>query len=342
VQTLHLVDDEIAAIDAITDELAGRYQTVESLEFQRESRIYAEELPRRVRRALNEFRTQETAGVFVLSGMPVDDVKLGATPAHWKNKPVPSPSLGHDMLFYLASCLLGDPIGWATQQDAYIMHDVLPIKGHEHEQMGSGSEELLTWHTEDAFHPLRTDYLGLMCLRNPDKVETTYADVADLEIDDETRAVLSAERFTILPDNSHQQRNRGDLQDEDPEIADLRRRSYARIERMTTAPEPLAVLFGDPRSPYLRIDPYFMEHVQGPEERAALDKISASIDEAMTGVSLTPGDILFIDNYRVVHGRKPFKARFDGTDRWLRRLNVARDLRKSREFRPGAESRVIY
>jgi hypothetical protein len=44
----------------------------------------------------------------------------------------------------------------------------------------------------------------------------------------------------------------------------------------------------------------------------------------------------------MVHGRKPFRARFDGTDRWLRRLNVAVDLRKSRKFRLTADSRVIY
>lgn len=62
----------------------------------------------------------------------------------------------------------------------------------------------------------------------------------------------------------------------------------------------------------------------------------------MGGVALNPGDIAFIDNYRVVHGRKPFQARFDGTDRWLRRLNITRDLRKSRHARLTAESRVIY
>ena len=62
----------------------------------------------------------------------------------------------------------------------------------------------------------------------------------------------------------------------------------------------------------------------------------------MTGIALTPGDICVIDNYKAVHGRKPFRARFDGTDRWLRRLNMARDLRRSREFRLDARSRVIY
>ena len=62
----------------------------------------------------------------------------------------------------------------------------------------------------------------------------------------------------------------------------------------------------------------------------------------MTEVVLRPGDVLFIDNYRVVHGRKPFKARYDGTDRWLKRIGVTRDLRKSRAARETAASRIIY
>jgi alpha-ketoglutarate-dependent taurine dioxygenase len=57
---------------------------------------------------------------------------------------------------------------------------------------------------------------------------------------------------------------------------------------------------------------------------------------------LEPGDFCFIDNFQAVHGRKPFKARFDGTDRWLRRINVVRDLRKSRDSRLSAAGRVLY
>jgi alpha-ketoglutarate-dependent taurine dioxygenase len=53
------------------------------------------------------------------------------------------------------------------------------------------------------------------------------------------------------------------------------------------------------------------------------------------------GDFCFLDNYRVVHGRKPFKARHDGTDRWLKRVNVVRDLRKSRTARQSAMARTI-
>jgi alpha-ketoglutarate-dependent taurine dioxygenase len=66
-----------------------------------------------------------------------------------------------------------------------------------------------------------------------------------------------------------------------------------------------------------------------------------AIDENLTGIALRPGECLFIDNYKAVHGRSSFKAKFDGTDRWLKRINVVRDLRKSRGVREAPASRVI-
>ncbi|MFJ8628654.1 guanitoxin biosynthesis L-enduracididine beta-hydroxylase GntD [Kitasatospora sp. NPDC093550] len=338
--SVRLTGDEVSAVEAIADELAQRYDTVESTAFQRESRTHAQELPRRLRAELNEFRLAERSGTLVVSGLRVEDAALGATPSERRGKPAPSPSLRQDIAFFLIGSVLGDPIGWATQQDGLIMHDVYPVRSHENDQIGWGSAETLSWHTEDAFHPLRTDYLGLMCLRNPDGVETTVADIADVELDEETRAALSEPRFRILPDDAH----RGGAQPAGAADREerLRRRALDRVERALEQPDPLAVLFGDPDDPYLVIDPYYMQGVHGDEEQRVLDAAGAAIDRALTGVVLEPGDIVFLDNYRVVHGRKPFRARYDGTDRWLRRLNIARDLRKSREYRLSASSRVIY
>ncbi|MFB9905657.1 guanitoxin biosynthesis L-enduracididine beta-hydroxylase GntD [Allokutzneria oryzae] len=338
---LSLRDDEVAAIERIAAEVAHRYGDIESAEFHRNSRTYAEELPRRVRAALHRFRASEADSTFVISGLPVDDERVGPTPPEWRNNREPSRTLVHDVAFFLMASLLGDPIAWATQQDGRIMHDVFPMKAHENEQIGWGSAQLLTWHTEDAFHPLRTDYLGLMCLRNHEQVETTVADVADLDLDEHTREVLSRERFHLVPDNAHRPQNNGGLV-QTGKAAELLDRSQRRVDKAMSDPEPVAILFGDPDFPYLRIDPEYMLTPEDPEERKALDVISSAIDAAMGGVVLQPGDIIFVDNYRAVHGRKPFKARFDGTDRWLRRLNVARDLRKSRDCRLDAESRVIY
>jgi alpha-ketoglutarate-dependent taurine dioxygenase len=66
------------------------------------------------------------------------------------------------------------------------------------------------------------------------------------------------------------------------------------------------------------------------------------IEANMQDIQLRPGDIAFIDNYRAVHGRKSFRARYDGTDRWLKRLNITRNLRGSRAWRPTADNRIIY
>jgi hypothetical protein len=38
--------------------------------------------------------------------------------------------------------------------------------------------------------------------------------------------------------------------------------------------------------------------------------------------ALRPGQLLLIDNDVAVHGRAPFTARYDGTDRWLKRVNI--------------------
>jgi L-asparagine oxygenase len=56
---------------------------------------------------------------------------------------------------------------------------------------------------------------------------------------------------------------------------------------------------------------------------------------------LEPGDVLVIDNQRCVHGRRPFRARLDGSDRWLRKATVTRDLRKSAGRRESPGSRVL-
>lgn len=342
VRQINLHDYEVAAINLLASELSKEYQTVESAEFQQQAAVFAADLPRRVRSALDNYRRTEKDSVIVLSGIRADDAEIGPTPQARRATPVPSPTIVCDIAFYLFGCLLGDPIGWATQQNGRLMHDIFPVPDHEHEQIGWGSAEELTWHTEDAFHPLRPDYLGLLCLRNPDMVETTVAEIRDVMIGPEFRDILSQPLFRIVPDDSHRLHNANSPADEDPRAGVLRRRSYKMVERLAKAPEPVAVLFGDDVAPYLRVDPFYMQCAQGEREQQALDELAAAVNDALSGVILQPGDICFIDNYRAVHGRKAFYARFDGTDRWLRRLNITRDLRKSRAHRISADSRVIY
>lgn len=57
-------------------------------------------------------------------------------------------------------------------------------------------------------------------------------------------------------------------------------------------------------------------------------------------VRLEPGDLLVVDNRRAIHGRSAFPARYDGFDRWLQRMYVARDLALCNEERFRTERTV--
>lgn len=341
---LTLTEQEIASIKSILGELTSSYASAEDPDFLRTACVSSHGLPRRVREFLNDFRSKELpSGIGVISGYAIDEQKIGRTPEHWKWREGRSPVLEEEMLLILYGALLGEPVAWATQQDGRVIHDVLPIKGHEHEQLGSSSEELLTWHSEDAFHPYRCDYLGMLCLRNHQQVQTTVASIDAIELDPREVDILFEPRFNIRPDESHLRKNKSDVRPASANAEPTLEAAYDRIESMNESPEKLAVLFGDRRSPYMRLDPYFMGRLEDDAEaQAALDSLVGKLDAKMWGLVLQPGDFAFIDNYRVVHGRQPFRARYDGTDRWLKRINLARDLRKSRGSRIEAESRIIY
>lgn len=339
-----LTGDEVASIRSLLREIASRFRTPEDPQFLKEADVYAHELPRRVRAAFREFRlTEPRDALLTVSGYPVDQDKIGRTPRHWRDKDPANDTLEEELLLVLFGSLLGDVIGWSTQQDGRIVHDIFPIEGHEHEQLGSGSEELLTWHTEDAFHPYRGDYLGLMCLRNPDCVPTTFASLERVRLTPEQIRLLSEPHFTIRPDESHLAKNRGQKNGRSPQEEALLQRAYAKIDQMWSSPEKIPVFSGGTESPYIRLDPYFMDPVRdNGEAQAALDELIRQVDEVIEDHALAPGDFIFVDNYKAVHGRKPFKAHYDGTDRWLKRVNITRDLRKSRDGRLSPDSRVIH
>jgi Fe(II)/alpha-ketoglutarate-dependent arginine beta-hydroxylase len=343
--TYELSDKEASAVKTLTAEISRRFGSVEDEEFLERALTRAQELPEGLRDFLNTFRLTEKSAACVISGYPVDDSTIGPTPSHWIERTV-ARTLEVDIYFFLCASLLGDPVAWSTQQDGRIMHDVLPIKSHEFEQLGTGSMELLTWHIEEAFHPLRADYIGLFCLRNPDGVETTYATIDDLlrgrGLSDEVASMLREPIFPIRPDRSHLPANRGSVQLAG-KSAELTQKCYEWIMAIDQDPEKVPILYGAEEAPYLRLDPYFMDKTASDVRASrALNEICRLIDANLKSHSLASGEILFLDNYRAVHGRKAFLARFDGTDRWLKRLNVTRDLRKSRARRINAASRIIY
>jgi L-asparagine oxygenase len=296
-------------------------------------RHFVPEIPDGLGDFLADFRSTEPASAVLITGLPVDDQRVGPTPTHWRDAAADTGTRREELYLSLLSACLGETFGWPTLQEGRLVQNVLPIPGEEDQQNGHGSEALLAWHTEDGFHPYRCDYLGLFGIRNHDRVPTTLASVRDARISTAASEILREQRFTILPDDEHLRQ----LERTAPDSAALRR-----MQRMRDRPEPVAVLFGAPDDPYLRIDPYFMPQLSGGDDAtAALTELVAALDRVQVDVVVEPGSLLFVDNYRAVHGRRAFASRYDGTDRWLKKTVSTRDLRKSREMRRAADARLL-
>ncbi|SDF98383.1 arginine beta-hydroxylase, Fe(II)/alpha-ketoglutarate-dependent [Sinosporangium album] len=342
--TLRVSPEERQAIARLLTDVQRTYAAADQPAFLGDAGLIAHDLPHRLRTALHTFRTPQSAArpprrsgaaALLIAGNEIDEHGIGPTPAHWRGKSRTEALRRTEFLLVLYSSLLGDVYGWATQQDGDLVHDILPIAGQEDAQLGSGSSTPLMWHTEEAFHPHRADYVGLLCLRNPDRVGTTVGtvDLTALAAEDVERAFEP--RFYIRPDTSHlpEYNSSSDLE---------RTRSFDRIRRMDADPDPIPILFGDRSDPFLRIDPAYMYTAPGDDKaEGTLHRVMACIEKSLVDVRLEPGMCCFIDNYRAVHGRARFRARYDGTDRWLKRVSITRDLRRSAGERMGPGSRLM-
>jgi Fe(II)/alpha-ketoglutarate-dependent arginine beta-hydroxylase len=285
------------------------------------ARVHAAELPRRLRAFAEEFRLAENAGAVLVRGLPVDPRRVGPTPL--TVDVAPEGTATEDRMLVLLSTLLGDVFGWAAEYGGRVVHDLVPLPGHETDQSGTSSDTVLGWHTDEAYHPMRADYLVLLCIRNPDDVPTSVS-VPDVDnLSPAARELLLSRPFRIAAESSHAPEHEPGAAGGD--WADVR------------------LLFGHPDDPYVIFDAGYTDLSDAdPAAQAAFDEFRRSCDTGSTAsLALQPGDLLMVDNLRCVHSRGSFSARYDGTDRWLKRTYVTRDLRKSRAARHHASSRTV-
>ena len=248
------------------------------------------------------------AGAVVLRHVPLGEVP--PTP------PSPTSPTGKDLRSELALLAvarkLGEPIGYAPEHGGSIVQNLVPTPDAVGRQTSTSSGVDLAFHTETAFHPHLPRYLLLLCLRGDPAAATTLASVEDL-----------------LPALS-------------PGAVDALRRPIFRTaadESFGGSPDaPVGaarpVLGGTPARPTLCWD----EELTSSEDPAGADALAELAAAAATqhrSLVLEAGDLLVVDNRRCVHGRSPFRARFDGTDRWLQRTFVVPSLAPSASERTG-------
>ncbi|WP_326612608.1 TauD/TfdA family dioxygenase [Streptomyces scopuliridis] len=253
-------------------------------------------------------------GLFVLRGLDVDDEAVGPTPAGWAIAGDSGAGALYDLTLLLLATVMGNPIAWEGQQDGRFVHNIVPAPGHETAQTGASSAVLLSPHTEDAFHPGRAHLLMLGCVRNHDHIATTAAGIRKTRLSDQDIETLARPVLPILPDDA-----------------------YAEAQGYTDQPPPaVPALFPAEDGTTLRFDPAYTPVDRADATyRAAYRRLEAELARVSVSVSLAPGEVLVVDNDLVVHGRVPFRARYDGTDRWLKRASVRVPGRRTR---PPAEA----
>lgn len=206
-----------------------------------------------------------------------------------------------DTSLVISASRFGSVYGFAQEQDGAIVQNLFPIKKNETMQISSSSGTVLEMHTETAFHPWRPEVVLLLCLRSDSNAGTNIACLPDIVaiLDKETIRALHLPEFVTRIDESFQS----------PEQPDK---------------ELLTPIFFD-NATSMTYDRALMTAVTDAGKNA-LKALSDAIDKVKTTVYLKTGEVLVLNNRTAVHGRTPFKARYDGTDRWLKRVMVSTKL----------------
>jgi L-asparagine oxygenase len=307
---LELTPDEQDGLRTVVEDLRrAAPRLVDHAGWQAQARAASCRLPLRLLSAIRSYRHDPgSAGTLTITNLPITSEALPPTPmvpdSVARAATVPA------TVAMLVGLQLGEVVAYRDEKQGALVQDVVPVPVLARSQSNGGSVPL-ELHTENAFHPHRPDYVGLLCLRGAqeDRVGTKVAAVRQALplLDAADRTTLHEARFVTEAPPSFTSASR-------------------------SGPRP--VLAGSEEDPDVCVD----FHATSAIDPAAARALSALRDALMAVESelvLRPGDMVFVDNRLVVHGRIAFWPRYDGTDRWLHRIFVHLDNRRSRATRIG-------
>jgi L-asparagine oxygenase len=212
-----------------------------------------------------------------------------------------------DLWLRTSASRFGSIFGYAQEQNGNTVQNLFPIKTDETKQISSSSKVTLEMHTETAFHRYRPTTVLLLCVREDPDAGTNIAPLSRIieNLDEHTINALKRPEFVTEIDESF------------------------RTDEYRTMPVETAVLSEDNQK--IVYDRALMVGTTSDAE-SALTRLSEAVQKANETIYLKTGELLVMDNHTNVHGRTPFEARYDGTDRWLKRVLVTTQQIPSHEI----------
>ncbi|OKI02275.1 hypothetical protein A6A06_14560 [Streptomyces sp. CB02923] len=264
-----------------------------------------DEVPAGLRRQLTALTGPGRTQPYCLFDVAAPEPLSALPPTPTADSPAPGGHWSAGLLLLVAE-ILGDLIGYADENGGRLIHEVAPEPGMEEYIQNVGASSL-GLHTENVHHPLRPDFVSLLCLRQD------HEDVAALLVSSVREAVrhLPPETLDVL---------------REPLFHSLYPTSFgldAQGQRPVSGPHP--ALSGSRAAPTIRYNTHntSASTQQGTDALAAL---RTALERTARRLRLRPGQLAVLDNSVVVHGRTAFTPRYDGRDRWLRRCYAVRGL----------------
>ncbi|OZF42283.1 hypothetical protein CH293_26515 [Rhodococcus sp. 14-2470-1b] len=297
------------------DEFQGAARAIESDPFEnfdsfvRETASVASTLPAAVIDAVTAFAAHgNSAGALLIRHTP-PLTELPPTPTVVRHRAVTTDRLS-EIVMLAVGALVGHPLSYAQERNGAFLQDVHPIRSQERKVSSQSSAVDLGYHSEMMFHPTPPDVLMLYVVRHDHgrQARTQLSSARDF-LGDLTQATIDAlhrPEFMIEVSRLHS-----------PYLA-----AGQPVRAVTDGPA-FAVLTGTIQDPVLRFEPELTRALTSNAERALVELENAVLRH-QRGEALEQGSMLLIDNRRAVHARTRYEARYDGTDRWLRRMHLIR------------------
>ncbi len=275
-------------------------------------------LPRSVTSLLAELAAQTGPAWVLIQGLAAE-ADLRPTPQSAELAAGAELSLLSGVVLLGVASVLGEPLGYRAEKEGAIVQSVFPVEAERDSTSNASSSSMLDLHTELVFsrrNPTRPlaaespDFILLWCLRSdPERTAETLVTAVD-----DLCAGLGQERLRVLSEPRFEHRAPYSFTRDAP------------ADRPWVGPAP--ILRGE--TPPLRaaFDLACGSRGLDVEAESALDALrhAAKAPAVTQRIHLAAGDLLIMDNQRCAHGRTPFAARFDGSDRWLLRTYVRRSL----------------